>query len=121
MPIRMPSQSISHHFKSSTSLTRRPMHMATTHIVRNGSGMCSNICRNSSAERAFGSRFRFMYPKAVHQKLIPNDGARVRRFSDSRAIPKAAETLRAEKPYVHILQYCEHRCYAQNGRMSVWP
>ena len=25
----------------------------------NGSGMCSNICRNSSAERDFGSRFRF--------------------------------------------------------------
>jgi hypothetical protein len=31
------------------------------------------------------------------------------------------DLLRLLKPYVHTLQYCEHRCYAQNGRMSVWP
>src|SRR6266568_1882431 len=33
-------------------------------------------------------------------------------------------TLREEEsyvPYVHRLPYCEHTCYAQNGRMSVWP
>jgi hypothetical protein len=29
-------------------------------------------------------------------------------------------TLREEKPYVHRLPYCEHTCYAQNGRTSVW-
>jgi hypothetical protein len=62
-----------------------------------------------------------IYPKAVHQKLLPNDGVRVRRVSDSRTISQAAGTLREEKPYVHTLQYCEYRCYAQNGRMSVWP
>jgi hypothetical protein len=43
----------------SISLTRSPKHIATMHIVRNGSGMCSNICRNSSTERTLGSRIRF--------------------------------------------------------------
>jgi hypothetical protein len=62
-----------------------------------------------------------MYPKAAHQKLIPNDGVRVRRVSDSRTIPQAAGTLKEEKLYVHTFQYCEHRWYAENGRMSVWP
>jgi len=26
-----------------------------------------------------------------------------------------------EKPHVHRFPYCEHMCYAQNRRMSVWP
>jgi hypothetical protein len=25
------------------------------------------------------------------------------------------------KLYVHRFKYCEHACYAENGRMSVWP
>jgi len=45
-----------------------------------------------------------MYPKAVHQKLMPNDGVRVRRVSDSRTIPQAAGTLGEGNPYVHTLQ-----------------
>jgi hypothetical protein len=62
MPIRKPSQSRSHHFRPSISLIRSPTHMAKMHIVRNGSGMCSSIRRNSSTERALGSRFLFERP-----------------------------------------------------------
>src|SRR6266480_2078255 len=34
---------------------------------------------------------------------------------------RAVGTLRDEKPYVHKRPHCEHTCYAQNRRMSVWP
>ena len=46
---------------------------------------------------------------------------KVRRVSDSRTIPPAVGTLREEKLNVHRFPYCEHTCYAQNRRMSVWP
>jgi hypothetical protein len=35
----------------------------------NGSGMCSNICRNSSPERDLGSRFRFE-PSFTRMRLM---------------------------------------------------
>ena len=42
-------------------------------------------------------------------------------YMPCRTTPPAVETLREEKPNVHRFPYCEHTCYAQNRRMSVWP
>ena len=62
------------HFRPSSSLTRSPKHMATIHMVRNGSGMCSNSLRNSSADSAVGSFFRtVLYTYEAHGvELIGN-------------------------------------------------
>lgn len=43
---------MSFHLKPRISLTRSPKHIATMHMVRKGSGMCSSTFRNSSTESA---------------------------------------------------------------------
>jgi hypothetical protein len=43
-----------------------------------------------------------IYPKAVHQKLLPNDGVRVRRVSDSRTISQAAGTWKRSRMFIHF-------------------
>jgi len=43
-----------------------------------------------------------MYPKAVHQKLMPNDGVRVRRVSDSRTIPLREHWGKGIRMFIHF-------------------